>query len=134
MIEQQPVPGIMRAGSTPAATSSSSIFKRSCNDSEFASLFVPNTASPQFCDSSHLQCAMNRWLSGARSLLNGVTTGASTPRMHRLMISHQTSNIEHQISRTLDHGFSFKHRWPAAARDLSERGSSWAIQGVYYDG
>jgi hypothetical protein len=40
-------------------------------DSEFASLFVPNTASPQFCDSSHLQCAMKRWLSGERSALNG---------------------------------------------------------------
>src|SRR5213078_4989008 len=86
MIEQQPVPGIMRAGSTPAATSSSSRFKRSSSDSEFASLFVPNTASPEFCDSSHLQCAMKRWLSGARSALNGVTTGASTPRMLWVMV------------------------------------------------
>jgi hypothetical protein len=30
---------------------------------------------------------MNRWLSGARSALNGVTTGASTPLMGSLMIS-----------------------------------------------
>jgi len=48
MIEQQPVPGIMRDGSTPAATSSSSSIARSSIDSEFASLFVPKTASPQF--------------------------------------------------------------------------------------
>ena len=53
-------------------------------DSEFASLLVPNTASPQFYDSNHLQCAMNRLLSGDKSPLNGVTTGASTPRMHSL--------------------------------------------------
>jgi hypothetical protein len=84
MIEQQPVPGIMRDGSTPAATSSSSSIARSSIDSEFASLFVPNTASPQFCDSNHLQCAMNRCRSGARSALNGVTTGASTPRIRAL--------------------------------------------------
>jgi hypothetical protein len=58
MIEQQPVPGIVRDGSTPAATSSSSSIARSSIDSEFASLFVPKTASPQFCDSNHLQCAM----------------------------------------------------------------------------
>ena len=67
MIEQQPVPGIMRDGSTPAATSSSSSIARSSIDSEFASLFVPKTASPQFCDSNHLQCAMNRSVSGERS-------------------------------------------------------------------
>ncbi|SRR6266498_1694258 len=71
MIEQQPVPGIMRDRSTPAATSSSSSIARSSIDSEFASLLVPKTASPQFCDSNHLQCATNRWLSGARSALNG---------------------------------------------------------------
>src|SRR6266550_5347014 len=81
MIEQQPVPGIMRDGSTPAATSSSSRLTRSSIDSEFASLLVPKTASPQFCDSSHLQCAIKRWLSGERSVLNGVTTGAKTPRI-----------------------------------------------------
>jgi len=45
---------------------------------------VPNTASPQFCESSHWQCAMNRSQSGERSALNGVTTGASTPRMRCL--------------------------------------------------
>src|SRR6266511_5393632 len=84
MIEQQPVPGIMRDRSTPAATSSSSSIARSSIDSEFASLLVPKTASPQFCDSNHLQCAMKRWLSGARSALNGVTTGANTPRMRSL--------------------------------------------------
>ena len=87
MIEQQPVPGIMRDGSIPAATSSSSSIARSSIDSEFASLFVPNTASPQFCDSNHLQCAMNRSLSGDRSSWNGVTTGANTPRIWLLMIS-----------------------------------------------
>src|SRR5437879_7138081 len=86
MIEQQPVPGIMRDGSIPAAISSSSNSARSSIDNEFASLFVPNTASPQFCDSNHLQCAMNRWLSGERSDLNGVTTGASTPRILSVMI------------------------------------------------
>src|SRR5437870_3370760 len=91
MIEQQPVPGIMRDGSTPAATRSSSRFKRSSIDREFASLFVPNTASPQFCDSSHLQCAMKRLLSGARPALNGVTTGASTPRMPWIMIFRGTN-------------------------------------------
>jgi len=53
-------------------------------DNEFASLLVPNTASPQFCDSNHLQCAMNRLLSGEKLPLNGVTTGASTPRMRWL--------------------------------------------------
>src|SRR5438552_15917366 len=84
MIEQQPVPGIMRDGSTPAANSSSSSSARSSIESEFASLFVPNTASPQFCDSNHLHCATNRWLSGARLLLYGVTTGASTTRMRWL--------------------------------------------------
>ena len=46
-----------------------------------ASLVVPNTASPQLCETNHLQCLMNRSLSGERSALNGVTTGASTPRM-----------------------------------------------------
>ena len=87
MIEQQPVPGIMRDGSTPAATSSSSSIARSSIDSEFASLFVPNTASPQFCDSNHLQCAMNRCGSGARSALNGITTGASTPLILSVIFS-----------------------------------------------
>jgi hypothetical protein len=81
MIEQQPVPGIMRDAFIPAATSSSSSIARSSIDSEFASLLVPNTANPQFCDSNHLQCAMNRFRSGDRSFLNGVITGAKTPRI-----------------------------------------------------
>src|SRR5262249_15322664 len=81
VIEQQPVPGIMRDGSMPAATSSSSKEMRSSVDIEFASLVVPNGASPQFCESNHWQCLMNLSRSGERSALNGVTTGASTPRM-----------------------------------------------------
>src|SRR5207237_4726487 len=84
VIEQQPVPGIMRDGSMPAATRASSNVDRSSADIEFASLLVPNTASPQFCESNHWQCLMNRSRSGERSALNGVTTGASTPRMRWL--------------------------------------------------
>jgi hypothetical protein len=57
------------------------VSKRCSIDSEFASLFVPKTAGPQFCDRSHLQCAMNRRESGDKSSLNGVNTGATTPRM-----------------------------------------------------
>jgi hypothetical protein len=49
--------------------------------------------SPQFCDSNHLQCAMNRLLSGARSALNGVTTGASTPRIRSVMVFLEPMNI-----------------------------------------
>jgi hypothetical protein len=86
VIEQQPVPGIMRDGSMPAATIASSRKIRSSVDIEFASLVVPNGASPQFCESSHRQCLMNRSRSGERLALNGVTTGASTPRM-RLLIT-----------------------------------------------
>jgi hypothetical protein len=56
-------------------------------DSEFASLLVPNTASPQFCERSHLQCAMKRSLSGDRSALNGVTTGDRTPVMRLMMLT-----------------------------------------------
>jgi hypothetical protein len=78
------VPGIMRAGSMPAATSASSKEMRSSVDIEFASLFVPNGASPQFCESNHWQCLMNRSLSGERSALNGVTTGANTPQIRVL--------------------------------------------------
>ena len=37
---------------------------RSLTESEFASLLVPNTASPQFCVSSQRQCAMKRSGSG----------------------------------------------------------------------
>jgi hypothetical protein len=83
-MEQQPVPGIMCDAFIPAATSSSSSIARSSIDSEFASLLVPNTASPQFCDSNHLQCAMKRSRSGDKSSLKGVTTGAKTPRMRWL--------------------------------------------------
>jgi hypothetical protein len=42
---------------------------------------------------------MKRWLSGERSALNGVTTGASTPRIRWVMVSsalipkHETSEI-----------------------------------------
>ena len=57
-----------------------SVFAALCY-SEFASLVVPNTASPQSCETSHWQCLMNRSRSGERSALNGVTTGTSTPRM-----------------------------------------------------
>src|SRR6266404_2050696 len=85
VIEQQPVPGIMRDVSTPVATSSSSRVERSSAASEFASLVVPNTASPQFCESSHWQCAMKRSLSGEKSAPKGVTTGARTPRIRLVM-------------------------------------------------
>src|SRR5262245_4360619 len=85
MIEQQPVPGIMREGSMPAISTASSNEMRSAFDLEFAALVVPNGASPQFCESNHRQCEMNRSESGERSALNGVTAGASTPRM-RLLI------------------------------------------------
>jgi hypothetical protein len=81
MIEQQPVPGIIRDGSTLAPTSASSNIIRSLADNEFASLVVPNTASPQFFESSHWQWLINRSPSKDRSGLNGVTAGASTPRM-----------------------------------------------------
>src|SRR2546430_11370724 len=74
----------MRDGSMPAATRASSKEMRSSVDIEFASLVVPNGASPQFCDNNHWQCLMNRSLSGERSTLNGVTAGASQPRMHWL--------------------------------------------------
>src|SRR5205823_5332822 len=81
----------MRDGSIPAATSASSSVARSSAASEFASLVVPNGASPQFCDSNHLQCAMNRCPSGERSALNGVRTGARTPRMRArwIMVSRR---------------------------------------------
>src|SRR5437868_9666495 len=74
----------MRPGSISLATrqSRSSIF--SSTDIEFASEFVPNTASPTFCDNNQRQCPANRSASGERSALNGVTTGASTPLMRGL--------------------------------------------------
>src|SRR6266404_7720970 len=97
VIEQQPVPGIMRDVSTPAPTSASSSVERSSTDSEFASLVVPNGASTQFCESNHRQCAMNRSLSGERSALNGVTPGASTPRMrclgNRILVSSIPASV-----------------------------------------
>ena len=76
----------MRDVSTPVATNASSSVARSSAPSEFASLVVPNTASPQFCESSHWQCAMKRSLSGEKSAPNGVTTGARTPRIRWVMI------------------------------------------------
>ena len=81
VIAQQPVPGIIRAGSTPAAISRSSSSIFSSVDSELASEFVPNTASPTFCESSQRHCLTSLSASGERSGLNGVTTGASTPVM-----------------------------------------------------
>src|SRR5213079_2811956 len=92
-IEQQPVPGIIRDGSIPAATTASSNVDRSSAAIEFASLLVPNTASPQFCESNHWQCLMNRSRSGERSALKGVTTGASTPRMRLLCRKISVSSI-----------------------------------------
>src|SRR5215831_17584984 len=86
----------MRDGSMLPETMASSNFIRSSADIELASLVVPNGASPQFCESNHWQCLMNRSRSGDKLALNGVTTGASTPRMRLLMGSHQTTNREHQ--------------------------------------
>jgi hypothetical protein len=48
-------------------------------ESELASLFVPNTAKPTFCETSHWQCLSKRSLSGDKSFMNGVITGANTP-------------------------------------------------------
>src|SRR5207244_13307718 len=84
---------MMRDGSMPAATRASSNVDRSSADIEFASLLVPNTASPQFCESNHWQCLMNRSRSGERSALKGVTTGASTPRMRLLRGRISVSSI-----------------------------------------
>ena len=69
----------MRAGSTPAPTSRSSSSIFSSTDSEFASEFVPNTASPTFCDRSQRHWRTKRSGSGERSALKGVTTGDRTP-------------------------------------------------------
>src|SRR5271170_4233926 len=76
---QQPVPGIIILGSMPEAPNRSSRSMRSSTDSELASLLVPNTASPTFWLTSHLQWRIQRSASGLRSFLNGVTTGDSTP-------------------------------------------------------
>ena len=86
MSAQQPVPGIMRAGATPASTSFSSNSMRSPTASEFASELVPNTARPTLFATSHLHWRTKRSLSGLRSALNGVTTGESTPVMRWLML------------------------------------------------
>src|SRR5207302_5428399 len=50
----------------------------------YAPVVVPNGASPQCDESNHRQCATSRSLSGERSALNGIATGASTPRMRWL--------------------------------------------------
>ena len=60
---------------------------------ELASLFVPNTARPQFWLSSQRACAMKRSGSGVKSRLNGVTTGASTPRIRRSWCMDLSSNL-----------------------------------------
>src|SRR5262249_6729469 len=86
----------MRDESTPPETTASSNFIRSSADIEFASLVVPNGASPQFCESNHWQCLTNRSQSAERSALNGVTTGASTPRMRcgeELLISDIAASV-----------------------------------------
>src|SRR4051812_27206935 len=65
----------------PACTNRSSRSILSSTESEFASLFVPNTARPeQPCSSSQRQWRTYRSGSGDRSALNGVTAGESTPR------------------------------------------------------
>src|SRR5471030_659116 len=79
LIEHEPVPGIMRAVGTPAATTLSRSVMRSSADIELASELVPNMASPQSWLISHLQWAMKRPTSGDRSRLKGVTTGERTP-------------------------------------------------------
>jgi len=67
-------------------------------------------ASPQFWDSNQLQCAMNRLLSGERSALNGVTTGAKTPRIGSGIWF--LTNISAQI----------------AIRDPTDTGAKYAVQ------
>src|SRR5205814_2049348 len=71
----------MRDGSMPAATRASSNAIRSSADIEFASLMVQNMASQQLMESNHCQFLMNRCRSSERSALNGMTTGAKTPRI-----------------------------------------------------
>jgi hypothetical protein len=77
---QQPVPGIIRAGGSPAPTSRSRRSSFSPSDIEFASELVPNTASPTSFFNSQRQCRARRSASGFRLLSNGVTTGDRTPR------------------------------------------------------
>ena len=76
---QHPVPGIIRAGGMPASTSASRMASFSATASELPSDVVPKTAMPTSRSSSHLQCLMRRAVSGIRSAVKGVTTGARTP-------------------------------------------------------
>src|SRR5215470_11024682 len=84
---QQPVPGIIREGSTPAFTSRSSNSIFSSVESEFASELVPKTASPTFWLRSQRHCLAKRSGSGERSGLKGVTTGERTPVMRSLVLT-----------------------------------------------
>src|SRR5215831_18846931 len=84
---QQPVPGIIREGSTPALTSRSSSSIFSSVESEFASELVPKTASPTFWLRSQRHCLAKRSGSGERSGLKGVTTGERTPVMRSLVLT-----------------------------------------------
>src|SRR5437588_4166108 len=95
----------------PASTRVSSSWSRSSRLSEVASLLVPNTARPQFCESSHRQCRTSRSASTDRSALNGVTTGERTPvirgaarprelsRTDVVAVSAMSSSIRYRASR-----------------------------------
>src|SRR5260370_998545 len=65
---QQPVPGMSRAGSIPPATSRSSSSTFSSVESELASEFVPNTASPTSGESSQRHWRTKRTASGQRTV------------------------------------------------------------------
>ena len=58
VMAQQPVPGIMRLASMPAATRRSIKSNFSPVEREFASLLVPNTANPTSCANSHRHWAI----------------------------------------------------------------------------
>ncbi len=79
------VPGIMRAGGIPESSKASIKARRSDKLSELASELVPKNSSPAFWAISQRQCATKRCGSGERSALNGVTTGARTPRIRVCM-------------------------------------------------
>src|SRR4029453_6661948 len=83
---QHPVPGIMRAGSTPPPTRRSSSSTFSSVERELASELVPKTASPTFWLSSHRHCLTKRSGSGQSAVLNGVATGERTPAMRSVML------------------------------------------------
>ena len=85
-MREHPVPGIMTRGSILASISAASRSRRSSRLSEFASLLVPNTARPQFCETSQRQWRMRRPASTPRSALKGVTTGESRPRMRGALL------------------------------------------------